>query len=427
MTDISDQLEGAQDNLRKTMLKTRSEITDIQSKAKETEGRLRNEIADLESRLESLREEAANAAKARDSVIQQTKAEIENIQIESRKQIKDAKSNAFADRKAIRRDNYAQETRIQQAEMDLLAAEKEQEIAEAEGPKPSVLQNALNALKSRMGTQVMETKQRQSANEMFFAVSKRSSRLGLEDEIAKTKLDFENEQAAEEENLQQTISSYELKLEKKEKELLSNLSLSNERAARAVADAIAAAKKNRIALYQEKFKAVRNQQNEKQSALKEAQVTQKAVQDQYDAELENEIRLLDEEKVKVKQLLREQEQQQEDQKMQLLDQIEDLTNKLARQMKEEREAADEDLRLLKSSKAVELDNSRARTKRALNDIQTTRSNLSLLQDQLAELEVTSVEKDVILQGLEDERSSLRKQLKNTAVIVLRRVWSKGQG
>jgi hypothetical protein len=209
-----------------------------------------------------------------------------------------------------------------------------------------------------------------------------------------------------------------LKLENKEKELVKKLRLSNERADRAVAEAISAAKKSRLKLYEEKFNAVRVQQNEKRLAIQEALETQSSVRDQYDAELENEIRTLEEEKVKAKQRLDEQEQKRQDQNQELLEKIEQLTMQMAQQIKDEKMAADEDLRLLKISKGDELANSRTRTNKALNDIQTTRSNLLLLQDMLTELEVTDQEKSIVLQGLEQERSSFRNQLKRTAVVAI---------
>ena len=421
MTDISDELEGAQDNLRQTLLRTRSEITDIQTQAKETEGRLRSEIADLESRLEALRQEASNADRARYDAIQQTKDDIETIKSASRKEMREAKSDAFADRKALKRDNYAQETRIQQAEMDLVPAEREQELAAQETPQISVLQSALNAMKSKMEPQVAEMKERRSANEMFFAVNKQLAKQNLEGAISEAKLEFETAQTAEQENLQQSVSSYEMKLENKEKELVSKLRLTNERADRAVVEAIAAAKRKRIALYEEKFNAVREQQNEKKKAIEEALLTQSSVRDQYDAELENEIMNLEEEKIKARQRLEEQEQMRNDQNKELLEKIKQLTIQMAQQIKDEKNAADEDLRLLKISKGDELVSSRARTNKALNDIQTTKSNLLLLQDMLNDLEVTDHKKAFVLQGLEDERSSFRKQLKRTATVAIDRL------
>ena len=418
MTDISDELEGAQDNLRQTILKTRSEITDIQRQAKETEGRLRSEVADLESRLELLRQEAVNAVKARDNAIEQTKNEIENIQTVSRKEMRDAKNDVSAGKKAIKRDNYAQETRIQQAEMDLMFAKKEQELAAQEAPKISTLQNALDNMKSRMEPQVTEMKERRSANLNFFAVSRQSLKTRLEDELTKMESEFKTAQSTEYDNLQQSISSFESKLESKEKDLVNKLRLSNERADRAVAEAISAAKKNRIKLYEEKFNAVQDQQHQKRIAIQEALLTQTSVQDRYDAELENEILILEEEKVNAEQRLEEQERFREDQNRDLLQKIEQLTKQMAQQIKDEKEAADEDLRLLKIAKGDELASSRARTKKALNDIQTTKSNLLLLQDMLKDLEVTDQETSVVLQRLEGERSSFRKQLKRTAIVAI---------
>ena len=421
MTDISDELEGTQDNLRQTILKTKSEIKDIQTKAKEAESLLRTEIADLESRLNSLRQEAANAVKARDDAIKQTANEIEDIKAASRRDMREAKRNASADRKAIKRDNYVQETRIQQAQMDLLPAEREQELAVQETPKVSVLQSALDTLKSKMEPQIAELKERRSANEMFFAVSRKSTGKQLQDAIIDAKSEFENALSIEEDTLQQTVSNYELELERKEKELINKLKLSNERADRAVAEAIAKAKNNRIALYEEKFNAVRKQQNDNSIAIQEAQLTQQATQERYDAELENAIVSLEEEKVKARQRLEEQEQYRQDQNRDMLTKIEELTVKMAQQMQDEKEAADEALRLLKINKSDELASSRARTNKALNDIQVTRSNLLLLQDMLQDLEVTDTEKGVILQELEEERSSFRKQLKRTAAVAIDKI------
>jgi hypothetical protein len=421
MSNISDELEGAQDSLRQTLLKTRLEITDLQSQAKESEGRLRSEISDLESRLEALRQEAANAARARDDARKQTMNEVEDIKAASRKEMRDAKSNTFEGRKAIKRDNYFQETRIQQAELDLIPAEREQQLAAQETPKISVLQNALDSMKSLMQPQVAEMKERRSANEMFFAVSKKSTKVRLDDGLSQAKSEFEAAQSAEQKNLQQSISSYELKLENKEKELVNKLRLSNERADRAVAEAISAAKQNRIKLYEEKFRDVQDQQNKKRIALQEALITQTSVQDMYDAELENEIFLLEEEKGKAKQRLAEQEQFREDQNRDLLLKIEQLTNQLSQQIRDEKAAAEEDLRMLKISKGDELANSRMRTNKALNDIQATRSNLLLLQDMLQELEVADTEKSAVLQELEEERSSFRKQLKRTASVAMDRL------
>ena len=421
MNDISDELEGTQDNLRQTILKTRSEITDIQTQAKEAEGLLRTEIADLESRLDSLRREAADATKARDDAIKQTENEMEDINASSRREMREAKRNASAERKAIKRDNYAQETRIQQAQMDLLPAERERESASRETPQVSDLQSALDTLKNKMGPQIAELKERRSANEMFYAASRKSTDKQLQDAIADAKSEFENAQSIEVDTLRQTVSSYELKLERKEKELINKLRLSNERADRAVAEAITKAKNNRIALYQEKFNAVRKQQNDNRIAIQEAQLTQQAVQERYDAELENAIVSLEEEKVKAKERLEDQEQYRQDQNRDMLAKIEELTVKMAQQIEVEKEEANEALRLLRINKSDELASSRARTNKALNDIQVTRSNLLLLQDMLQDLEVIDTEKRVILQGLVEERSSFRKQLKRTATVAIDKI------
>eukprot|EP01082_Thalassiosira_pseudonana_P016100 g14026.t1 g14026 contig9:988866-990813(-) len=416
MTDISDQLEGAQDSLRETILKTRSEISDIQNQAKESEGRLRNEISELESRLEFLRQEAVSAAKSRDSVTKQTKKEIEDIRSASRREMNEEKRKNAAKRKEIRRGNYAQENRIQQAEFDMISAVKELEKAEKVTPQVSFLREALDAAKKNWGSAVDELKEQKAANDMMFALKAQMAKDGLEVDLDKAKSDFELAASTAKGDLADTISSYEEQLENKSRQLLNNLRLSNERADRAVADAIAAAKKNRIALYQEKFEAVEKQRNERADAMRHAKSAQSAAKDQYEAEIEHEVRNLNDEKVRANERLQEQDRLRETQKLQLMDEMESLTIQLARQMKDEKEAAEEDLRRLKEAKATELASSRTRTQRALSDIQTTRSNLVLVQDELRRLEQTSKQKDFELQELESERRSFRKQFKRTMAV-----------
>lgn len=416
MTDISDQLEGAQDSLRETILKTRSEISDIQNQAKESEGRLRNEISELESRLEFLRQEAVSAAKSRDSVTKQTKKEIEDIRSASRREMNEEKRKNAAKRKEIRRGNYAQENRIQQAEFDMISAVKELEKEEKVTPQVSFLREALDAAKKNWGSAVDELKEQKAANDMMFALKAQMAKDGLEVDLDKAKSDFELAASTAKGDLADTISSYEEQLENKSRQLLNNLRLSNERADRAVADAIAAAKKNRIALYQEKFEAVEKQRNERADAMRDAKSAQSAAKDQYEAEIENEVRNLNDEKVRANERLQEQDRLRETQKVQLMDEMESLTIQLARQMKDEKEAAEEDLRRLKEAKATELASSRTRTQRALSDIQTTRSNLVLVQDELRRLEQTSKQKDFELQELESERRSFRKQFKRTMAV-----------
>eukprot|EP00573_Skeletonema_grethae_P010869 CAMPEP_0201694168 /NCGR_PEP_ID=MMETSP0578-20130828/6524_1 /ASSEMBLY_ACC=CAM_ASM_000663 /TAXON_ID=267565 /ORGANISM="Skeletonema grethea, Strain CCMP 1804" /LENGTH=235 /DNA_ID=CAMNT_0048179807 /DNA_START=32 /DNA_END=736 /DNA_ORIENTATION=+ len=98
MTDLADQLEGVQDDLRKTMLKTRSEISSIQDEARQSEKRLKNEIIELESRLQSLRDEAEAARKDRDEVIKQIESEEEETRKKSREEMEEEKKVSFAER-----------------------------------------------------------------------------------------------------------------------------------------------------------------------------------------------------------------------------------------------------------------------------------------------------------------------------------------
>mmetsp|Transcript_12448 Transcript_12448/g.26285 ORF Transcript_12448/g.26285 Transcript_12448/m.26285 type:complete len:607 (-) Transcript_12448:323-2143(-) len=421
MDDLSDKLENCQDNLRETILKTRSEVSSIQTQAKETESRLRSEISDLESRLDALRQEAESAANARDELEQTTKKEMEDIRTSSRKEMDAAKKATSAEKKGITRENWSLETRIQQAGMDYIAAEKELRKEEEVTPTIPTLKSTLEAVTKRMRPQVEEKEQRSLAEFMFFARKIKSAKTDMREDFERAKSSFINAKTKEGEKLENTISEYEMKLLQKEKELESRIKSSEKRAERSVADAITDAKQRRIELYQDKFESIQRQKKERKDALDDALEAQSVWQDQYDAEYENEIRNLQNERVLVKEQLKEEERQRQEQRNQLEIETEKLTGQLMQQMQDEKEAADADFLRVKDAKASELAGSMSRTKKAMDDIQVTRSNLLLVRGELRKLERVSKENEVVLRELEDERASFRKQFRRTFVVAADRL------
>lgn len=418
MTDLSDQLEGVQDNLRKTMLDTRSEISNIQDEAKQNERRLKSEIEELESRLQALRDEADNARKQKDELIKQIEREEEEVRKESRKEMEEEKKASFAERKATKYNNWDLENKIRQFATDLPSARAELKKEEDASPKISSLKEKLEELQQKMSIKIGELQDQRRAKEMFYEqnLSEAKSDLSKEMDVAKT--EFEKNMMLEEENLSKSISDYEQRLVDKESELLHNLRMASEQADRAVANAITAAKNIRIALYQEKLEAVQSQRKDRAEAMEEAVKTRDAVQDMYDAEYENEIYNLKQARAKGKLQLAEEDLRRDNQKRELMQEMEDLARQLSQQLIDERDAGEAEFGRVKEAKTAELTGSRGRTTAALTEIAKTRTNLASVRDELRLLEQTSKEKGLVLQELEEERSSFRKQLRRTMVVAV---------
>jgi hypothetical protein len=418
MTDLSDQLEGVQDNLRETMLKTKSEISNIHDEARQSERRLKNEIAELESRLQSLRDEADAARNERDELIKQIESEEEEVRKQSRKEMEEEKKASFATRKATKYNNWDLEGRIRQFTSELPSAKAELKKEEEATPKVPSLKETLASIKQKMSTNIDDLKDQRLAKEMFYEQNLSEAKSDLAKELDIAKSVFEKNMILEEEKLDKSITDYEKRLVDKEKELLSSLRLATERADRAVANAIKAAKNNRIALYQEKLEAVQSQRRDRLEAMEEAAKTREAVQDLYDATYENEIYNLKEARATGKLQLAEEDLRRDSQKRALIQEMEDLAQQLSQQLIDEKAAGNAEFGRIKDTKSTELAGSRARTTQALNEIGITRSNLVAVRDEIRRLELTSKEKDIVLQELEDERSSFRKQLRRTLVVAV---------
>jgi len=416
MTDLSDQLEGAQDNLRETMLKTKSEISSIQDEARQSERRLKNEIVELESRLQSLRDEADAARKDRDELIQQIETEEEEMRKTSRKEMEEEKKASFAERKAIKYNNWDMEGRIRQFTTELPSAKAELQKQEEATPDLPTMRGTLESMKQKMSTSIDELKDQRRAKEMFYEQNLSEAKSDLTKEMDVAQSVFEKNMALEEEKLDKSITDYEQRLVDKENELLSNLRLATERADRAVANAIKAAKNNRIALYQEKLEAVQSQRNDRLEAMEDAVKTREAVQELYDAEYENEIYNLKEARAQGKQQMAEEDFRRDNQKRGLIQEMEDLTQQLSQQLVDEKAAGEAEFGRVKDTKSAKLAGSRTRTTQALNEIGITRTNLVAVRDELRRLEFSSREKGLVLEELEEERSSFRKQFRRTMVV-----------
>jgi len=416
MTDLSDQLEGAQDNLRETMLKTKSEISSIQDEARQSERRLKNEIVELESRLQSLRDEADAARKDRDELIQQIETEEEEMRKTSRKEMEEEKKASFAERKAIKYNNWDMEGRIRQFTTELPSAKAELQKQEEATPDLPTMRGTLESMKQKMSTSIDELKDQRRAKEMFYEQNLSEAKSDLTKEMDVAQSVFEKNMALEEEKLDKSITDYEQRLVDKENELLSNLRLATERADRAVANAIKAAKNNRIALYQEKLEAVQSQRNDRLEAMEDAVKTREAVQELYDAEYENEIYNLKEARAQGKQQMAEEDFRRDNQKRGLIQEMEDLTQQLSQQLVDEKAAGEAEFGRVKDTKSAKLAGSRTRTTQALNEIGITRTNLVAVRDELRRLEFSSREKGLVLEELEEERSSFRKQFRRSMVV-----------
>ncbi|KAK1748465.1 hypothetical protein QTG54_000404 [Skeletonema marinoi] len=339
MTDLSDQLEGA-----KIIY-----ISSIQDEARQSERRLKNEIVELESRLQSLRDEADAARKDRDELIQQIETEEEVMRKTSRKEMEEEKKASFAERKAIKYNNWDMEGRIRQFTTELPSAKAELQKQEEATPDLPTMRGTLESMKQKMSTSIDELKDQRRAKEMFY---------------------------------EQNLSEAKSDLTKKWTEV----------------------------------EAVQSQRNDRLEAMEDAVKTREAVQELYDAEYENEIYNLKEARAQGKQQLAEEDFRRDNQKRGLIQEMEGLTQQLSQQLVDEKAAGEAEFGRVKDTKSAKLAGSRTRTTQALNEIGITRTNLVAVRDELRRLEFSSREKGLVLEELEEERSSFRKQFRRTMVV-----------
>ena len=422
MNDLSDKIEGAQDELRSSMSGTRSEISSIQGEATERQAQLKGEISELESRLSSLRKFGRTSTRERDQLKRSLRKEEQDIRTLSRKELEELKRSLSQEKKDKKQQNLELETRIQEARaVDISSYQKELEEEKNVTLNIPSLKDALVEMKRKMFGQVDDLKEQRGAKEMFFDQAWKRVKLEKKDELKLAKTVYEGDILAEDKKLEDATSSYETQLDELEKDLLRTNVLSSEPIEFSGLPVIEEENIKQQALMQEKDEAIKRQNANWTKAMKDASESQSALQEQYDAEYENSLWNLKQEGAKSKEKLQKQDNRREKRKSQLLREKEELTRKLSNLMNEERDAAKQDYQSLKQTKTAELAVVTSQTQGAMNEIQTTRSSLLFVQNELTRLETTSQKNELILHDIEEERGSFRKQLRRTASVAIGRI------
>eukprot|EP00571_Detonula_confervacea_P013906 CAMPEP_0172303364 /NCGR_PEP_ID=MMETSP1058-20130122/4898_1 /TAXON_ID=83371 /ORGANISM="Detonula confervacea, Strain CCMP 353" /LENGTH=582 /DNA_ID=CAMNT_0013014147 /DNA_START=32 /DNA_END=1780 /DNA_ORIENTATION=+ len=432
ITDLSDQIEGAQDTLRKTFSNTKSQISSIQEDANINKALLKDQISQLESRQTTLRQDAATCARERDSLNKSIKKDAQQIKTALQKERDSVKSTAFEEKKELTRERYALESRIQQAELDIssnpsIVRELQDETRRVE-PKLSALKQKLLEMKRKMMPRVDELKEKRAAKEMFFDASLKSMKDESKEELELAKSVSEEELLVEDQLLENATASFELQLVANEKELARSIELSNEAVELSSGSfgAISGQQQTMAALLQEKLNAISTQENTSAKAMQETMESHSAIQDEYDAKYENSQRNLNEQESRSKRRLENEDERRSSRKSQLTWEMEELTSKLSLLMKDEGEAAKLDYQTMENTKTTQLANSASRVMKTKNEIQTMRSNLIFVQGELKRLEDTSQEKQLVLEELEEERMSFRKQARRTVSVAFGRITRRGR-
>ena len=408
--------------MRNTFTQTRSQISDIQGEANEKEAELKAELADLESKLRDVKREAAKAARERNKVKSSIQKEEREARAASRKDIEKARADASAEKKRLMYDNWELESRIQQAKEDAKPALKELEEAKKESmPVISRLKDKLSKLKDKFTPQIEDLKEQRGAKEMFFDKSIKDIKLDKKAELDAAKSVYNDEIAEEDAKLAEAKTSFEKLLAEKEEEIQRGIELSKEPVEMSGFGAISRAQEAMAKLLQEKADDIFNQKEESARAVQDAVEAQSATQDKYDADLENAKRNLEAEKQKSERNLRKEDSRREGRKVQLQSQKEELVKKLAQLTEDERVQAEADLEQLRGAKTAQLNDSNIRVNIASKEIQTMRSNLNLVRYELTQLENTSQKKQVVIDELEEERASFRKQARRTMAVAINKI------
>lgn len=426
IADLGDKIEGAQDELRNTYAMTRSEISAMTSEAKGRRDSLNSEIAELERQLADARREVAGAVRERDRVKNSIRDDERKARAASQKELSQAKRGASEEkRKLTRDDRYALEARIEQAESDLSPAMEELQAERRQFKLPQIasLKDKLQEMKDKMLPQVEELKEKRLANEMFFDQSWKQVKKDKKVEIEFAKSTYEKEVAAEEEAQKEAVSRYISEIEAKEEELARDAELSSQpvESTPDVLGAMEEARKKMMDLIQEKSDAIAKQKEERVGSVNDAVESQSALQDRYDAEYENEKRKLGEQERRGKRKLEEEDARRDKRRVQLEREMDHVKARLAALMREERTAAEEEYAQLQRTKTAELTGLASTSKGVSNEIETVKSNLTVVQYETRNLQRTLREKQVALDELEEERGSFRKQARRTLSIAVDRI------
>lgn len=432
INDLSDQIEGAQDTIRKTFTKTKSEISTIQENDKEDQALLRQEVSKLESRLTNLRADATTSTRERDFLNKSIKKDVQKIKEAARKERASVKSTAFKEKKELTREKWDLESRIQQAEIDyninspsvMKELEEEQQVE----PKVSSLKSKLLDIQRKFLPQVDELKEQRAAKEMFFDKSLKTIKEESEADLELAKSVSEEELLVEDQLLANATASFDLQLEAKKRELATNMELSNEAVELSSGSfsAISQQQQTLASLLEEKLNAISSQENISANAKQDVIESHSEIQDEYDTKYENSLRNLKEAESKGVRKLQSEDERRASRKSQLTREMEDLPTKLSLLLKDEGEAAQRDYQTLKNTKNAELASSASQLKVTMNEIQTMRSNLIFVQRELKGLEDTSQEKQLVLEELEEERMSFRKQARRMVGVAFGRITRRGR-
>ena len=423
MTNLSDKIEGAQDSLRSTLSKTKVEISSLRSEFNEREEDLKSEISQLENRLATLRQEADVASKERDALNKSFEKDARKVRAESTKEMNTVKKGAYARRKEITHDNYDLENRIQQAKMEYIPTSELEEEKRTSLPKIAALKNALSEMKRKMSPKVEDMKEKRAASEMFFDANWKELKQDKKMEIDVAKSVYEKEMVDEDEKLKKAALYYEKELETRGEESKRTLDAVNEpvESNADVLSAIEKATKDRASLNVAKSIAISNQKDERSDAMKKALESQSAIQERYDAEYENAKYNLQRQEDRSRQRLLEEDKRRLNRKKGLQNEMQVVAAKLSNLMSDEKAESEREYSELQSTKTSKLNDTISQSKRTLNEIQTTKSNISFVQNELNRLEDKSRRNGEVINKLEEERGSFRKQLRRTAVVALRRI------
>ena len=172
ITDLGDQIEGTQDNLRQTLSQTKSQLSSIQTNVVQREIQLKNELSDLERRLETLKQDAINVSKERDTLNKSIDKEVRDIKRQTQKELNALKSESLRAKKDITRtQRWELESRLQKAQLDQQPSYAA--LQEEKNVKPTLpsLKDALQQIQSKFTRKIDDLKEQKHAKQMFFDTS----------------------------------------------------------------------------------------------------------------------------------------------------------------------------------------------------------------------------------------------------------------
>ena len=417
---LSDRIEGAQDEMRESLTRTRSMISAIREDSAERASKLKTELIELDARLSSLRQEANVASKMRNKMRRSVEDDVRLARAESNRNIDRARSEMVEEKRRLKLERWEIESRIDRAEADAVSAlEILQDVRKEVAMKPliSELREALSRTIGGASSQIAGLKGERKARASSFDAS--LIRLGEEKEGVLEKND--REISEEDSRLDKSIAYYDSLLTETEERLRRIVDWTKEPVEMFGYDAIAENERRMEALIREKDDAISFQEESRTNSLKEAAETYAAIRDQYDAKYEDGLRDLEGQRSRSDRKIEREDRRRENRMSQLRGEMEEHTLKLSTLMKNEREAAKLEYQELKKTKDAALAKSASQYVGTMDQIRNVRSDLIFVQNELNRLRDASRENARKLNELKDERSSFRKQLKRTMAIAIDRI------